>query len=305
MHSSCNPLGARLPPIKWTPSNREAGARSIFTSSTMSAARIGLCYLWRHGRLPNLAAPELFTELVQDSKLHNRDGRMPLCSDKVLAKDWVADRIGGHWIIPTLWQGEMLPEESAWPTPFVVKARHGCNNNAFVLTGQESWEDIKRRSRRWMAHTYGKWLDEWLYRDVPKGLLVESFMGVGSTLPIDYKFYVFGGRVEFVQVHLSRRTDHRWIVFDRMWRRVSAPTKDADPAPPQRLCDMIEAAETLGSAFDFVRVDLYEVRGKPLFGEMTFYPGSGLDPFKPSSLDRAMGDLWRGAKLQLGVTGEA
>lgn len=55
---------------------------------------------------------------------------------------------------------------------------------------------------------------------------------------------------------------------------------------------MIVAAEALARDFDFVRVDFYEVEGQPLFGKMTFYPGSGLDRFNPVSLDQVMGDHW-------------
>ena len=59
---------------------------------------------------------------------------------------------------------------------------------------------------------------------------------------------------------------------------------------------MMEAAETLGHGFDFVRVDMYEVGNRPLFGEMTFYPGSGLHRLDPVSLDDRMGELWTQAK---------
>jgi len=48
--------------------------------------------------------------------------------------------------------------------------------------------------------------------------------------------------------------------------------------------------------FDFVRTDFYEDAGRPLFGEMTFYPGSGLDPFEPDDLDLELGALWRAAR---------
>jgi len=41
-----------------------------------------------------------------------------------------------------------------------------------------------------------------------------------------------------------------------------------------------------------VRVDFYEIDGHPRFGEMTFYPGSGLDPFDPPALDAMLGDRW-------------
>ena len=99
--------------------------------------------------------------------------------------------------------------------------------------------------------------------------------------PLDYKIYTFGGRATHVQVHLDRETEHRWMLFDRDWTRVSAPTCDPNPVPPQSLAKMLDAAEKLGSGFDFVRCDFYEVAGQPLFGEMTFYPGSGLDKFAP------------------------
>ena len=55
---------------------------------------------------------------------------------------------------------------------------------------------------------------------------------------------------------------------------------------------MIDGAETLGSGFDFVRVDLYDTGSVPRFGEMTFYPGSGLDPFDGEGLDEMFGRWW-------------
>ena len=265
--------------------------------------RIRLTYLWRHGRLPALAEPRLFNELIQDRKLRSRDVRLPALADKVRVKAFVVERVGHEWVIPTLWHGPVLPAQPQWQRPFVVKARHGCNQNAYVRTGEEDWQAIRRKSARWAGKTYGYWLDEWLYRHVPRGLLVEPFVGVGFELPMDYKFFVFAGRVEFIQVHLGRERRHRWIVFDRRWRRVSALTADADPQRPASLRRMIEAAEGLGRDFDFVRIDLYEVQGRPLFGEMTFYPGSGLDRFNPVSLDQMMGDHWlRARSANLGAS---
>ena len=55
---------------------------------------------------------------------------------------------------------------------------------------------------------------------------------------------------------------------------------------------MIEAAEILAEDFPFVRTDFYEVNSIPKFGEMTFYPQSGLDPFDPPEWDFKLGRLW-------------
>jgi len=261
-------------------------------------ARINLTYFWRHGHLPDLQSPRGFTEHVQVRKLHDRDLRLPLYADKVAVKEFVAHSIGDDWVIPTLWHGTYLPSRPEWPLPFVLKARHGCNQTIFVHSEPANWQRIMRKTNRWLASEYGGWLDEWLYALIPRGLLVEPFIGEGRSLPVDYKFYVFGGRVEFVQVHLDRAGDHRWILFDRCWQRVSSRASVADPLPPINLARMTEAAEMLGKGFDFVRVDLYEVNRKPLFGEMTFYPGSGLDRFDPVSLDNLIGSHWTRSKQQ-------
>ena len=273
----------------------DAALPSTTTASTPARARwrINLTYWWRHGRLPDLDDPRTFTELIQARKLDGADAQMTRMADKLLAKQAVGAQIGHEWLIPTLWQGTELPATPAWPTPFVVKARHGCNQTAFVLDHTADWTAVCQRAERWMETRYGYWLDEDAYAAIPRGLIVEPFMGTPPTLPVDYKCYVFGGRVEYVQVHLGRGGRHRWVLFDRLWRRVSTATADPDPARPLSFLRMIAAAERLAGDRDFVRVDLYEIDGTPLFGEMTFYPGSGLDRFDPVALDRDLGAHWR------------
>jgi hypothetical protein len=261
--------------------------------SIATLLRLHLTYLWCHRRPLSLRHPRLFTELIQRRKLIDRDPRLPQLIDKLTVKAFVADRLGREWVTPNLWSGSTLPRDMPHPTPFVVKSRHGCNQHRFVRSNASDWPQIRRDAGRWMHRGYGGWLDEWGYRDVPRGLLIEPFVGSGSALPIDYKFFVFHGRVAAVQIHLDRETDHRWIVFDRDWQRLSAPTDDADPSPPASLARMIDAAETLGEDFDFVRIDFYDLSGTPRFGEMTFYPGSGLEPVEPRALDVHFGKLWR------------
>ena len=245
--------------------------------------------------MPALDDPQRFTELVQWRKLHDRDARMPALADKVRVKRFVENALGRDWVIPTLWSGPVMPAAFDGQGPYVVKSRHGCNQIEFVRAEPADYRALRRRADRWAERPYGAWLDEWLYAEIPRGLLIEPYVGEADALPIDYKIYVFGGRAAYVQVHLGRGRRHRWIVFDRDWRRVSAPSSDPDPAPPRALAVMIDAAETLGRDFDFVRVDLYDLATGPKFGEMTFYPGSGLDRFDPVSLDADMGALWRRA----------
>ena len=254
--------------------------------------RLHLCYFWRHRRPLSLDAPTRFTELIQRRKLTERDARFPRLIDKVAVKAFVAKELGEDWVTPTLWSGEILPASPEWPMPFVVKSRHGCNQYRVVRSGRTDWRKIRRAAADWMRGSYGRWLDEWGYRSVPRGVMVEPFVGDGTSLPVDYKFYVFHGRVAAVQVHLDRERRHRWTLLDRTWQRLSSLGCDPGPAAPATLDLMIAGAETLARGFEFVRVDFYDTGAIPRFGEMTFYPGSGLDPFDPPALDETLGRLW-------------
>ncbi|WP_445192347.1 ATP-grasp fold amidoligase family protein [Sphingomonas sp. Tas61C01] len=252
--------------------------------------RIHLAYRWRHGRWPDLRDPHLFTELVQLRKLYDRDVRMPIMADKIAIKAIVADRLGTDWVVPTLWSGMDLPHEPALQGPVVVKSRHGCNQNIFVPDAAPDWRSIRDVAAAWLRRPYGRWLDEWLYTQIPRGLLIEPFVGEGGTLPVDYKFYVFDGEVTHVQVHLDRGAHHRWIVHDIDFRPVSGGA--AVVPKPSALPAMIDAAREMARGFGFARVDFYQPAERPLFGEICFYPGSGLDRFDPPELDATMGRSW-------------
>ena len=262
--------------------------------------KLAIMHLCRNRHVPDLENPRTFNELVQARKLHDRNPLLPLLADKVSVKEYVARRLGDEWVIPTLWHGTVLSETPDWPLPFVLKSSHASCQCAFVRTGREDWPRIRRQARRWLGRSYGKLFGEWLYDEIPPRLLVEPFIGSGGTAPPDYKFFVFGGRAEFVQVDTDREHAHKRIILDRNWQRLPVelqyPTDPRDAPRPASFEAMMQAAETLSRGFDFVRVDMYEVEGKPLFGEMTFYPGSGLDRFRPAAFDALFGEYWLAAR---------
>ena len=255
-----------------------------------------IAYLWRHGRFPDLVSPRLFTEWVQWRKLADRSPNHPVLMDKLTAKKLAADALGGEWAIPTLWSGANPLEMPRFAAEVMVKARHGCNQ--FARLPPDAPCAQRRRvtacADGWVAKRYGAHLQEWAYRDLPRGVLVEPFVGESGALPVDYKIYVFGGKATHVQVHLDRAGEHRWVLHDRDWRQL-VPGADTPP-PPSSLSAMLAAAETLAAGEDFLRVDFYEIGRRPLFGEFCLYPGSGLDPFAAPWIDVELGALWRHAR---------
>ncbi len=250
--------------------------------------RVALTYRWRHGRWPELAAPRRFTEWVQWRKLNDRRHGLALLTDKAHSKQLAEARLGEEKTIPTLWLGERLPEIAPWPMPFIVKANHGCGQFAVVRCAAD-YPRARDAAPRWLGKAYGGWLDEWHYGAARRLVLVEPYIG-GDELPLDYKVYVFGGRAELVQLHRGRGRNHRWTQFDRDWTPLSRDPIDAE-APPQ-LAEMLAAAEAMAGNEAFLRVDFYCQDGALKFGEYCLYPGSGLDPFTPDTLDLELGALW-------------
>jgi hypothetical protein len=257
--------------------------------SAFRRLRVGLLYFARHGRWPALDTPLRFTEWVQWRKLNDADPDLARLTDKLHGKG-----LAGDLAVPLLWVGTDLPRDPPGPLPLMVKANHGCNWYQVVRTPAD-WAKARRRARRWVGRRYGGLLDERHYRAARRLILVEPFLpGSGGGLPDDYKAYVFGGRAEVVQLHVGRGRRHRWTQFDRHWRPLSA---DPIPAPPPAtLAQMLGAAERLAGKRDFLRVDFYEVGGRLWFGEFALFPGSGLDPFRPDSLDEQLGAFWAAAR---------
>ena len=68
-------------------------------------------------------------------------------------------------------------------------------------------------------------------------------------------------------------------------------------AEPINMAEMFRIAEACAVGTDFLRVDFYEVDGRLWFGEYCLYPGSGLDPFVPDSLDLLLGKYWSDARI--------
>ena len=257
-------------------------------------------FRWKFGCWPNLIWPRKFNELILLRKIWNRDPRILRLADKLLVKDYVRQKLGDDWVIPTLWSGESFPprDKRDWPRPFVVKVNNGYGWNIFVRDEAScNWPEIEAQCAKWMSSAYGLQLGEWHYARMPSRIMIEPLINFGRGLPVDVKFWVFHGRVEFVHVVTNREYGLKMAFFDRDWNWLpyeqGYDIETEHVERPACLAELIRGAETLAAGFSYVRVDLYEVDGKPLFGELTFYPGSGLNPINPPEFDRQLVALWR------------
>jgi hypothetical protein len=105
------------------------------------------------------------------------------------------------------------------------------------------------------------------------------------------------GHAEFVRVDLKWAGQPATNSYDRRLNRLKlrrgpsdAPT---DSLFPYNVDVMFSLAERLGTGLDFLRVDMYNISGRIVFGEFTSDPGAGLDRFHPPEFDELFGSKWR------------
>lgn len=113
----------------------------------------------------------------------------------------------------------------------------------------------------------------------------------------DYKFFCFNGKVKFFKVDFGRFVEHHANYYSPEGKLLPFGEKGLEPDPnhieimPEYLNKMISIVEKLSDGFKFLRVDLYNVNGKIYFGELTFYPASGMGAFVPEEWDEKLGSL--------------
>ena len=141
---------------------------------------------------------------------------------------------------------------------------------------------------------------EWPYKNVKPRIIAEEYMtdNVNEDL-LDYKIMCFDGVAKMIFTCSDRRSKKGLAVdfFDLEWNhlpfRRHYRNSEKEILKPKKLDEMILLAEKLSRNIPFVRVDFYEIDEKIYFGELTFYPGSGLEEFIPDIWDENIGKLIR------------
>jgi hypothetical protein len=274
----------------------------------------------RRAGLKNLERnpPVTFNEKVRAKMLLDRRPLLTTFADRLAARSYVDGKLGAGFLteLHLVTDDPRRVRPDGLPSEFALKATHGCGGsvlvaecapperrlpdrpvswNRFLITPESlDWTLLQRACRRWLSMRYAP-ETEWAYRNVPPRILVEELLTQDGWLARDYKFFVFHGRVRLVFVTTDRFRDHAVTFYSPSWERLFVRQilpLGPEVERPSRLSEMIAVAETLGEDVDFVRVDLYLVGERIVFGELTSYHASGLWPFKPSSFDVELGAWW-------------
>lgn len=256
-----------------------------------------------HRYWPNFVHPKSFNEKLWSRMLHDRNPILSMISDKLQVRDYAMTIVGDACLIPLLWSGEK-PEEIPFddlPLKFVIKTNHGCGyviivDNKTQLDQRKTIQQLKK----WLNANFA--LDTflgiaWGYKNIRPTIIIESFIEEEGKPPVDYKFYCFSGRVEFLTVHYDRWKVHKTRSLDRNFEpydfRYGFDEWKGECRRPPNFDSMVIMAESLSKDFDFMRVDLYSLGNHIYFSELTPYPGGVSTKFLPLNRDYILGEKWK------------
>jgi hypothetical protein len=269
-----------------------------------------------------------FTTKVRYKVAYDHRPILTLWADKVGVRKYVAEKVGEKYLNEVYIETNDVADLdfSKVPREFAFKPSHGSGAGIFVHEGADRsallpkniedlvWRDkfhihpdnldldaLKKIGEKWLSMRYennNPWY-EWAYQDVEARLLVEKYLknSDGST-PTNYLVYTFAGVPKYV-INYNVFTGFIAIVTPE-WEHIEIDTKawtlatrEEVPPKPARFEEMLEVASKLSGGIDFVRVDLYEVNGKVIFGEMTNYPGGGRTPIYSKDFDALTSSFWK------------
>ena len=254
----------------------------------------------RLGYQLDLDNPRTFNEKLQWLKLYNRNPIYTSMVDKFAVKEYVASIIGEQYIIPTLgvWDRFDDIDFDSLPDQFVLKCTH--DSGGLVIVKDKSKMDLKaarKKINKSLKRNYFYVGREWPYKNVKPRIIAEHFLENPESAELnDYKFLCFDGKVKCSFVCTDRYSKEGLHVtfFDKDWNMMPFtrhyPKSEEDIPKPDCYKDMISIAERLSKDIPFVRIDLYEFIGNVMFGEYTFYPGSGYEEFMPVEWDYKIGE---------------
>lgn len=245
-----------------------------------------------------LKNPVTFNEKLQYLKLYNRNPEHIRFVDKQEAKNYVSERLGKEYIIPTLgiWQSFEDINFDELPSQFVLKCTH--DSGSTVICKNKRTFDVeaaqKKLSRKLGINLFwhGR---EWPYKNLKPRIIAEQYLDDNGEAPKDYKFFCFNGKVKCFKIDFDRFTQHKanYYAPDKTLMRfgevVCPPDFNRELDIPENIDQMMQLAEKLSGGFPFLRVDFYNVNGCIYFGEMTFFPASGFGPFIPETWDETLG----------------
>lgn len=295
--------------------------RRLVVSRTSDETFAQRMHLRSTGKSLDLVNPTTFDEKQWWLKLHHRDPLMVECSDKVAVRDYVtrlgyADSLNEVFGV---WENADDIDWNSLPRSVYFKTNNSSDSNIRVDdTTTADRKSINGRLDLLLKKDHYALSREWNYAQISPRIFAERVLDASGSDDglVDYRFLCSFGTCHGIFVDLdtadstgSHRPDARRNVYDRDFNllpvRVSRPRiTDRELSPPSTLTEMIRMAERLSQPFPFCRVDLFEIEGRIIFGEMTFFHAGGCSTLEPDTFETLMGEWIDLSPLPIKPSGE-
>ena len=254
-----------------------------------------MVYASCYGRYPNFKQPEdinqqlmaLSLEAYRDPIQHQLRVQ---CADKHLVREYIKNKGLEDILIPSYGVFDSFDEIDfdKLPNQFVIQSNFGCGH-IWICKDKASadLEKWRKQFNEWMAmEHFALETGEWQYGEMPHKLVITKYLDSLGTISVnDYQFHCFNGQVygcfaaydRIPNVPHGVQFDH----YDIDWKLTEGIRPGWHPnqreIPKPKCYDrMLDVCRILSKDFPYCRVDLYEVEGKVLFGELTFTPQANL-----------------------------
>jgi len=249
-------------------------------------------YCDRHKKLPNVAAPTSYPEMMLWRKLVDHNPLFVRLSDKLEAKKYVQSSCPDVLLPETLWIGDNADDipEHILERDVIIKSKHGFNHNFEIRDGKVDRAILKKKTDQWLCETHGTQYFEWAYSKVKPGLFAEEIIGNAAEQLLEIDIIACNGRPLGGLVIGHNKLPGKWIAHmdqhgrevgkssDKIEQNSELLSRGIDIDTPYQLA--LEYSRKLSVNIDLARFD-FMWNGKQLYaGEITIYPGAGIDNIK-------------------------
>ena len=235
-----------------------------------------------------------FNQKIQWIKLNGITDLMRKCTDKVLVRDYVKEKIGSEYLKPVLQICDNFEEINfdKLPNSFVIKCNHGSKwqfiikNKEELLNTPQLFEHVKRNITGWLEQEFFPWNGfEMQYKGIKPKIIIETYLSENlNKNPREIEIYCFNFEPKiYVNVEYG---NHRKICFYNEDFSISDLILHPDgkndikkETADDLLKQAVKLSKNLAFGFSPVRVDWIVFNNRLYFNELTFTPYSGFNVF--------------------------